>query len=251
MPDAEREQRLLARLDHEYARRCMQQLVDLGPHKIAGTDREHAAASWIEQEMRRLGLEDVRSEPFPVAVRDLAGGATVEILGLAGKVFDGFPMAGSWPTPADGIEGEVVYVGEGIADDYAAGVDVRGKIALRIRHNAATAGDDGFLRTMPVLEAWARGAIGVIVFDELAPPDAVRIQNYLLGSHESEVRIPIVSLAARDAQVLLARLEEGPLSVRLRSTSEQRDGVSHNVVGMVRGSRDPDEYVILATRTST
>ncbi len=249
--EAEQERGLAGLLDAEYAWRAMQSLVSLGQHKIAGTEREHAAADWIEREMRRLGLADVRQEPFPVAVRDVSAGASLEVLDSA-ETFAGLAMAGSWPTPDEGIEAELVYVGHGEVSDFEPDLDVRGKIVLQQRRWPDMKGEDGFLRTFPALEAWSRGAVAVVTFDDLAPPDSIRLQTYHLGARDYQVRIPIVSLPAQAAERLIARIERGePPRVRLRSAIEQRDGVSHNVVGILPGTLEPDEYVIVASHYDT
>ncbi len=247
-PDLERQ--LLKRVDRGYAWDCMQRLVDLGPHKIAGTEREHAAADWIEAEMQRLGLEEVRQEPFPVTVRDLAAGANVE-LPDQGVVFSGLPMAGSWPTPEEGIEAEVVFVGDGLAEEYGPERDARGKIVLYRHRWPDTGSEEGIPRAGPALEARARGAAAVLTYDELGPQDAVRVHIFRLGAHDYEVRIPIVSLAARDARQLRALLEQGPVRARVRSRIDQREGASRNVVGLLRGEREPDEYVLVASHYDT
>src|SRR5204862_2427943 len=99
-----------------YAWDCVQRLVDLGPHKIAGTEREREAADWIAAEMRHIGLDEVRLEPFPVLVRDLTPGATVVLLdGADAAPLHGLPMPGSWPTPPGGLQRERLPVVHGNA----------------------------------------------------------------------------------------------------------------------------------------
>jgi hypothetical protein len=245
-----KEEILLARLDPRYAWQVTKELVELGPHKIAGTSAERVAAQWISDEMIRLGLRDVRLEPFAVVVRDLSQPGSVRITG--GPSFDAWAMAGSWATPGEGITGELVYVGRGTCDEYGPDVDVSGKIVLFERAWPDMFGEDGIFRSTPVLEAWHRGAKAIMTFDTLGPSDAARIQILLLGKDHYRLRIPCVVLPSRDARVLIDRLRAGPIEVTVTSPiQDAQPGHSYNVVGCIPGHTFPEELVIVASHYDT
>ena len=94
--------------------------------RMAGTPADNAAAAFIAKKMRQAGLVNVRLEPVSVDVWDFRGASvTVGKRVMPASIFGGSPG-----TSTDGVTGDVVYVGPGRAEDYAAAGDVSGKIVV-------------------------------------------------------------------------------------------------------------------------
>lgn len=246
----DKEQNFFQKLNPNYAWRITKAIVELGPHKIAGTKLEQDTTQWIMKEMERIGLIRVAMEPFPVTVRDLSEPGSVVIHG--GPTLTTWSMPGSWGTPEEGFTGELVYVEEGKASDYAHGVDVKDKIVLYKRRWPDMAGEDGIFRSTPALEAITRGAKATITFDDVGPADAARIQIMLLGKDGYKIKVPCIVIASRDADQLITLLKEKPIDVTVHSNIEDpHPGTSHNVIGYIPGKRYPDELVILSSHYDT
>ncbi|MEJ7607586.1 MAG: PA domain-containing protein [Bryobacteraceae bacterium] len=111
-----------------------------------GTPAGDAAASYIADHFKKAGLQPLGGasffQPFPVSIESKLGTINSFSYTLAGETvacaladeFTPLNFSGS-----GSLEGEVVYAGYGITaaeygyDDYA-GIDVRGKIVLILRH---------------------------------------------------------------------------------------------------------------------
>lgn len=238
---------LIDHIDPVYAKNIVHELVELGLHKVAGTEREHIAASFIKTEMIRLGLENVREESFPVYRRDPTIGGSVTILN---QRFSAFPLASTRPSKRGGVRGILVYVDQGLARDYS--VDVAGKIVLYRRCWTELSETGGFFRALPIVEAWSRGAAGVIVFDEQIPNDCTRIQVTLLGRMNNPVDIPIVTTSQRDAEIILSLCQMDKVEVVLESWIEEPTlSYSCNVLGIIPGNSWSEQQVILASHYDT
>ena len=233
------EKALLENLDSEYAWPITHNLVELSDHKVAGTDRDHEAAFFIKEEMEKIELSKVTMESFPVVSRDIAGGGQLIIDGS--RVINVMPMINSWGTSADGITGELLYVGEGTVDNYSEELDLSNKIVIYKRRWPDMTGEDGIFRSTPALEAWSRRAKAIICFDDLGPKDAVRIQIFLLGKDNYRLKIPILAISQEDANKLIQMINKGPVKATLHSSiKDPTPGESFNVLGYINGSKYPD-----------
>ena len=102
--------------------------------RITGTSGDVESAAWLVAKFRKIGLSDVRIQPFELepqwmpsswAVKVTAGGETMELESAQ-------PAYRANPTPPQGLDLEAVYVGLGSAADFA-GRDVRDKAVLTFR----------------------------------------------------------------------------------------------------------------------
>jgi hypothetical protein len=131
-------------------------LLAAGPHRLAGSAEYHRAADQVERRLREIGIAEVFSQPFAapqLATRE----AFIELAPAAGTggAARRLPIVPMRPngivppaTPAEGISGELVYVGRARAEDIVRPLE--GAIAvldyesgenwLRVfRHGAAAA----------------------------------------------------------------------------------------------------------------
>ena len=180
------------------------------------------------------------------------------------------------------ITAPVVYVNYGLPPDYAkleaAGIDVRGKIALA-RYGRSH-------RAVKIHTAQQQGAAGIIIYSDPADDGAGRGAVWPNGPWRADFqlqrgngkyswlwhgdpltpgvaatpttrsldeasaptlpRIPAVVLAWKEAAKIRRRLDEGAVSVKLDVRMDQRKRPIRNVIGRLRG-RDPDRWVILGT----
>ena len=98
--------------------------------RISGTKYEVMTADWTEAQFRRLGLEDMRRQPFELRPQWFPTDWSLTATG--GDQMLNFVSANPAPrSPAfpNGIEAEAVWVGLGTAADFA-GRDVAGKAVI-------------------------------------------------------------------------------------------------------------------------
>ncbi|HEX8687493.1 MAG TPA: hypothetical protein VF654_13385, partial [Pyrinomonadaceae bacterium] len=105
--------------------------------RLTGSDGSRRAEEWAEAEMRRLGLSNVRREPFRMAASWERGTASASLVSGAG----GRPLGVASYTWAPGtggaVEGELLDVGAGRPEDVArVAARVKGRVALVVPEGA-------------------------------------------------------------------------------------------------------------------
>ena len=247
---------LLDRLDARHAlgelRRLSQDVVKtpsgLGAGTVvSGSAEEALLANDIAASLRGMGL-DVRLEAFAVrayhygAVTLTANGEPVPAISLqaAGGTWgsrDGVAYARGNEDAGRRLRAMLVDAADGYAPDYDRIGDVRGKVVLVHRE----------LRDWPpaqISEAAHRGARAILFHghpSSAEQPDALR-QDSMWG-HE---QLPTVAISHRSAQDLRDRLARGAVEVALDNRADVSDGQSRNVIGEIRGTEFPDEWVVLS-----
>ncbi len=214
----------------ERLRRTVSRLSSL-ESRVTGYAGATDAAHYLEREFRRLGMTDVRLEPFPVTV-PMDHGASITILGIGEEI----PLRCVWPnlirTPTTlGVRGNLIYGGDGEFADFD-GKDVRGNVVLMDFNSAGRWVNAGIL-----------GA-GAVVF---IAPDSTTTGEAEGKFAEVPVAMPRFYVGREDGDRLLGLSDRGMVvEVRGRMTWEVLEG--YNVVGRFEGV-DPalrDQEVMLS-----
>ena len=220
-----------AAVDKAFAMRIVEGLAAIGASelgfRVAGTPEDDAVCAFVAAQMGAIGLQDVRLEAVPVDAWRFRGAS----LAVAGEDFPCSSFGGVPGTPAGGLEGELVFVGEGTRAELA-GVDLRGRIAL-----FDWRGDQLFWPSLTAAELGYAGALAVVC---TCLPGARYYQaECALGSFDGiwlAGSPPFAYLAHEDASLLIERLAAGPLRARLTVAAELTPNASaHNVTGVLPG----------------
>ena len=219
-------------------------------YRLAGTPSDNAAAFYIRDKLRGMGLTNVHLEKVPVDVWDVRGASlTVGDAEYTCSQFAGVPGVDA-PVTAD-----VVYVGSGLAADYE-GVDVKGKIVL------VDSSMDNFWFNFQGAEATKHGAAAVVLTSNYSDPDP----DYpsfpwyswaadALGGNDGEYDMsyaPMIYLSQQDGDALKAAIASAdPMPVEATFASDVRitmatdGGFGYNVLATLPGSRHDGQKVIL------
>jgi len=221
----------------------IQKLFDLD-EKAAGTKEELEAANLIENEFRRLGLENVHLEPFTVVSRSYRD-CQLKTLEPSVETVPCVNGGTSVSTPSQGIRADLIDAGFGTIKDYERlkkrGVDTKGKIALIERSDRLTSWAD-----IPCRLAKDFGVEAVIFATFFSEHKAFRKDAFPL------VPIPVVSVPYETAQSLRTKMRKQNVKVELKNIVEtNEDGVSYNVIGDLVGSKYPEEIITLTAHHDT
>jgi len=248
------EQAVLARIDVQRALATMKQLSeDVVKNRsgagagtaVAGSADEQALADFIERRMKSVGLE-VHQERFPVRHYEY-GEVTLTVDGRAIPAISLHAAGGTWGTRDrvayvrgnDGparhrVRAPLVDAGDGFEADYARAGDVKGKAVLVHRGNGWP--------TYQFIEAANRGAVALLMYDYPGGRDDTLKQDSM-WYHE---QLPTVSIRKIDAIALQAALAKSAVEIALENRIDVEDGRSQNVIGIVRGSEFPDEWITVS-----
>ncbi|GAB4538866.1 MAG: hypothetical protein Kow0063_27150 [Anaerolineae bacterium] len=230
--------------DPDYIRAFADQLSAIGLYELgfrpAGTPASYKAGELILQEMRRIGLQKVRREPFPVYAWDFRG-VHIELHNPVRRTIPASSFPPSPGTSPAGLTAPLVDVGLGTAADYA-GRDVRGKVVFA-RLDVNVMRWPGIL----VHEAELHGAIGVVFY--YLNGYAQHPSGDALNTHDGMCRdtIPILQVSINDGHYLSDLLDQrGELEVTLISrVAANPQGTGYNVLGEIPGRRSPSHYLFV------
>ncbi len=206
--------------------------------RTAGSDAEHATATFLASEMKKIGLSDVEKVGVKVDKWQF-NDATLTIDGTD-KVIKPHSYATA-ATPAKGISAEIVYMGKGTMWDYTEDIDVKGKIVLVDIDQRA----DWWI-TYPMMEAKYQGAAAIMAanisgFSEINK-DALNSQDIC-----GPTGIPTVSISQNDADYIKEQLKAGTVTATLRVDNiVEENGISYNVMGKIPG-KNHDEMIIVGS----
>jgi len=245
-----------AALADDYAYNELEYLTDsIGP-RPQGSPQADAAAQYVADEMRKLGLE-VRLEPVPVR-RFIRGTDTAELVEYPGQV-EGTrqkivvtALLGNSPTSNAGITAGVIVVNS-FDELQALGRDkVAGKIVLYnfvFDHQKAVTGRSGAAYGEAVAyrgggaqAAAELGAVGSLV--RSAGDGAFRLAH-AGASHDAP--IPAGAISAEDAGLIARLAARGRVRIHLTLTTRVGpEAQGYNVVADLKGFEHPEQVVIVS-----
>ena len=245
-----------AALSGDYAWHQLAHLTEnIGP-RPSGSPQAQAAAEYVAEEMRKLGLE-VHLEPAQVShwVRGEEKAQLVEYPGQARDATQRIVLtaiSGSSATPAEGITADAVVV-HNFDELTALGRErVSGKIVLfNVPYDERKAlagmafeayGEAVVYRGQGAKAAAQLGAVASLV-------RSVGGSDYRLPhtGYSAPAGIPAAALAAEDAELVDHLASQGRVRLRLTLTPQTLPDVTgYNVVADLKGSEHPEQVVIVS-----
>ena len=245
-----------AALSDEYAYKQLSHLTDsIGP-RPQGSPQADAAAHYVADELRKLGLE-VRLEPVPVR-RFMRGMDSAELVEYPGQV-EGTKqkllvtaLLGNSPTSENGITADVVVVNNFDELKALSRDQVAGKIVLfneLYDHRKAVSGQTGAAygeavryRASGAIVASGLGAAAALV--RSAGDGAFRLTH---TGWSGDAPIPAGAVTAEDAGLIARLAAQGKVRLHLTLTTHQGpEAQGYNVVADLKGSEHPEQVVIVS-----
>jgi len=235
---------------HDIAYQWVSELTSRFGPRPAGSVNERQAAEWAAARFKELGFENVHIESFPVTAW-VRGAESAQITSPATQPLVAAALGESPPTPAAGVEGEVVIFASLDALKAAPPGSLSGKIAMVAGRMVRTQDGAGYglavdARVDGPGEAAQRGAIAFLL--RSVGTDSHRLAHTGTTRYvDGRVPVPAFALSNPDADQI-ARLAALGEKVRVRlysSASYVKDAHSQNVIADVRGRARPQEVVLL------
>lgn len=209
-------------------------------NRFAGSEAENKAADFVKSAFEEAGLE-VIEETFMADAFD----EYESFVELNGKKYPTRSMQYSPSTPAEGVEGELVYANVGRDEDFE-NLSLEDKIV--IFHRDKETEKDQFWPEVKI--AAQKGAKGVILinFDPW-----VFITTLETGFFNPEKRflpiepnpIPAVIVGRDSGQEILNEMEKGNKKVKIFANTFNGKRESRNVRGIKHGTELPDEKILI------
>lgn len=247
------EKLIAAALHDSAAYNRLARMTDLFGARPSGSVNLERALDWIVAEMKKEGLENVRTEPVMVthwvrgeesAFLESPRRIRLHILGLGRSV----------GTPAGGISAPVLVVRD-FAELRARSAEAKGKIVVydfpfdTTVHPFVGYGQAVQYRAYGVDSAAQFGAVGAL--SRSATPRSFQTPHTgglsYADSQRTVPQIPGASITPEDAEMLhrLQRLGEKPVVRLTMGAKTLPNSPSRNVIAEVRGSEKPDEVIVI------
>jgi len=248
-----------AALADDYAYKQLEYLTDSIGARPQGSPQADAAARYVADELRKLGL-DVHLEPVPVR-RFLRGTDAAELVDYPGHV-DGAKqkifvtaLYGNSPTPEAGITADVVVVKnfdelKALGREKVAGKIVLYNVAFDSRKAAAGQTGSAYGEAVRYRAAGAHaasdlGAVGSLV--RSAGDAAWRLPHTGWSDDAYDNPIPAGAVSAEDAGLIARLAAQGAVRLHLTLTTRRGpEAQGYNVVADLKGSEHPEQIVIVS-----
>jgi carboxypeptidase Q len=226
-----------------FAWRRLADLTDSIGHRLAGSPQLERAIDWAVSEMKRDGLENVRTEKV-VVPHWVRGRESAELVEPLRQPLVMLGLGNSVGTPAEGLQAEVLVVHS--FNELDSNVrHVKGKIVL-FNVQYTTYEETVTYRSDAPSRAARWGAVAALV-RSIGPPGLRTPHTGMLQYASDTPRIPAAAITAEDADQLQRMVDRGSRIV-VRLTMEARfepDVESANVLGELRGRERPEELVVV------
>lgn len=232
------EQELRRRIRARGAIESIEALVAIGD-RFVGSDGDRTAADLVRGRYRAWGFE-VEDREFETLGYSHS---RCELRLDRGESFEAIPPYFSPPTPAEGVHGELVFVGGGDETDYES-LDVAGKIVVVQETGLGYA--RFWMGTFAAIAA-RRGAVAVVVIHPLPWPYRMSMEagNGKLESRFCAEQVPVVCVSGIDGGRLMHAIGAGEAGATVVVDSEMPEVTSWNVSGVLRGSEWPEERILV------
>lgn len=223
----------------------MAYLVDEVGERLSGSPQMRMATEFIESKLKEYGVE-AHIDHFPM-YQSYPKEASLTVLAPEKKEIPARPVCHIKSTSAEGISGELVYLGSGTYADYE-GKDVTGKIVLTDMNWSPG-------RPEKARIAWEMGAKALIIMnwgkaeDDLIQMGAVKTQwgNPTPDTEKDIVDLTVISISRRNGEYLADLCEKGAVSVHLTAEATREWITADQPIGRVYGGKSNGQYVLVGS----
>jgi carboxypeptidase Q len=230
------------------------ELCRIAPKRLSGSPGAAAAVEWGRQTMSALGFDSVWLQPVmvPCWVRGSKEYAKIITRHTGGQELTICSLGGSVATPTGGITTTAIEVQNFEELRQMPADKVKGKIVFfnrpmdpKLIYTFGAYGGCVGQRAYGADEAAAKGAIACVVRSMTLANDDHPHTGSVVYKNE-QTKIPAVAISTKDADYLSNLLKIEPdLSLHLETNCKTLpDVLSYNVIGEIRGSEFPKEYLL-------
>jgi len=207
--------------------------------RFGGTPSERKARDYILRKFKEYGL-DARTEPFEY-MGWRRGTAKFEVLHPVKAFVPAISLVQSPSTPKGGLEGDLVFIGDGIPTDFQVmGPLLKGKIVMSTSRSPAA-----YPRNVHRREKYARsvqaGAIGYLFIN--SQPGNLQQTGSLRTNSIGQV--PAAGVTYEDGYYLQQLLTQGSVKVRMTIANKAGPTTAWHVIGELPGNCYPEHEIFV------
>ena len=229
-------------LEHSKAYSTLKEATETIGHRLTGSANGAKAEKYAYDLLTSYGFKDVRYQPFEV--ESWSRGTLAVTIGEDKNLqpIKSVTLAHS-PVSAD-VQLEVVDMGNGLEEDYAANDNVKGKVALvflGVLPNSKP-GTKTLHRSEKTAIATKHGAKGIIIIN--TPPGGILLTGTASVTGKL-IPIPAICIGREDGLKLKERLATAKLYSHIKMTNFSGLIKARNVIATIKGKTIPNEKVVV------
>jgi hypothetical protein len=236
-----------AMLTEEHAFGYLRDLSDQFGGRVTGTRAYHRAAEWAAEEFRAAGIQNVKLEAFTIPNGWERGTARGRMVAPIERVFKVESFGWSPSTPAGGVKGEVIVIGDVSQEKLRNQADqFRGRICL-LDIPAIFSGQNEisvFIRLENAYKLMKEAGAVAVIWPANTPNNVLRaLPGTFFGR---AIALPIVNLGLEDEKLIRRWMEKGPVTLEF-DVQNHVSGPSdvNNVIAEIRGREKPEEWILI------
>jgi hypothetical protein len=213
-------------------------------NRLSGSVGLEKAIAWSVEEMKSVGLTNVRVIPTKVP-HWVRGAESARMLAPLDRPLHMLGLGGSIATPPGGITADVVAVTDFSELDQLGRDKVQGKIVL-YNQEFRGYGTTVTYRTNGASRAAALGAVAALV-RSVTPLAMQTPHTGAMNYDPDQPKIPTAAVSPEEAMMMARLVADGvPVKVHLEMSAHMEpDADSGDVIGEIRGKELPDEVVVM------
>ncbi|HVG28606.1 MAG TPA: M20/M25/M40 family metallo-hydrolase [Pyrinomonadaceae bacterium] len=223
----------------------LQSLTDKFGGRLSGSNAYQRAAEWAAAEFRAMGVSDVRLEPFTLDATWARGSSRGRFVSPVERPLHVESLGWAPSTPAGGVRGEVVKVGDVSEKNLRAMKDrLKDRVVLLDTKSLFAEGIGAFVKLISAQQFFKDAGAAGVLFPDREANNAFNAFSLNWGAKISP--LPIAGVGMEDADLLSRLLEKGAATVEFQ-LDNQTGGAAQtaNVVAEIRGRELPDEWIII------
>jgi carboxypeptidase Q len=224
----------------------LRRLTDEIGGRVPGTPAMQRAVAWGVDAFKAAGADSVHTEDFTIQASWAEGATKMTV--VAPESFPVRLVSLSWaPALAPQQHAQIISVGHGTEEEFAKAGAFAGAILL-VSTNEMQTWDDLFaeyLNGPGIIDRATKGKALAIAFQSTRPHDLLYRHTDSMAGEINQ--LPMVQVAREDAGRMMRLLDSGQKLYADLSIPNHIGGPvkATNVIGELRGSEKPDEFVVL------
>jgi len=220
-------------------------LTDQFGGRLTGTPAYRRSAEWAANQFREAGIKNVKLEPWTIPNGWDRGWAKGRIVSPLERPLHIESLGWAPPTPAGGVKGEVITVGDLAPDKLKAQAGkLQGRVVMLDLSSIFADGFGGFAKLIAALPIFKEVGASALIVGDGERNNVLNAFGFTWGGQTSA--LPLAQVGMEDAQLIQRLSAKGPVTIEFAYENRVSGPTEvNNVIAEIPGREKPDEWIII------